>query len=154
MSGEIWDIIYDTMNCMFPCCYPYDYGNGDSKKTNDLQLVYNQLKLDITKEHNVKNYPVYVFWQPRLKKADGSRPFMTYQDTVLQLNWLMSRCDGIVLWDWDGQIDPQTGDIAVWDDGADWLRAVKDVQKTFNTPPKVQTMHYTSGTPFKTRFSG
>ena len=149
MSGEVWNLLYARMNCMMPCLYSTDYGNGNMARTNELQFIYNQLQLDIIKEANVNNYPVYAFWQPRLKKADGSRPFMSYEQTLQQMNWILTRCNGVVLWDWDGQIDPATGDIAVWDDDFPWFKAVKDSLHSFNNTVIVnQTMTVGSGTPF------
>lgn len=149
MSGEVWQLLYSRINCLMPCFYPYDYGNGDATKTNEIQFSYNQMQLDILREFNVNKYPIYAFWQPRLKKPDGSRPFMTYQDTLTQMNWILSRCDGVVLWDWDGQIDPATGQIAVWNNNFPWLKAVRDSVNSFNNQTIInQTISVNSTTPF------
>jgi hypothetical protein len=154
-GGEISDLLMQNINCIFPSFYPYDYANGDINKTIQIQKQYNQLVIDVTRSNNIYNYPIYGFFTPRLIKPNGTRPFLDYNTAYNLADWILTNCDGIVLWDWDGYGYGEKAygtEVALWDNNAPWFLAIKSLQGKYNITPTYQTInaqHPNSGIRFR-----
>jgi hypothetical protein len=76
--------------------------------------------------------------------------------TYAHVNWILTNCDGIVLWDWDGYGDPaKSVKVLTWDVAITmpWYQAIKDCISVFNGSPNVNGMINNLATKFPDTYS-
>ncbi len=137
-GGEISDLINANIDAYGLSFYPSEYtGKDDPMGSFPTQVKYNQLSLDIARANNPRNLPIYGWFQPAMVyRGDGKRHFLDYKTTMANVSWILSNCDGLVLWFWDGYGDPDKNlAIAPWDTNMPWYQAVKDCVAVANAAP-------------------
>jgi hypothetical protein len=157
-GGEISNYLNSGINAIFPSFYPGEF-TGTDKITDSLswQFKFNQIVLDTVKANNKNNYPIYGFFSPRIRlRKDGLYYLIDYKMTYAHVNWILTNCDGIVLWDWDGYGDPaKSVKVLTWDVAITmpWYQAIKDCISVFNGSPNVNGMINNLATKFPDTYS-